>query len=540
MLWTLQLYIFREMGKTFLLTAVGLMVILGLGGGILNMIELDQVTAWQMIKLMGLILPVSLALTLPIAALFSAATAYGRLSADNEFVACRSGGVNILRLFTPAVLISLVSAATTFAFINFFIPGLIKNLDYLIRRDLEQLVVLGLNKPGGFSLGKDRFRCFAEDCSVQVDPDDPTNKWVQLKGVTFVETDGEEWKRSGSAEQVVLSFDRKLEAPAVTADMYGISFIDHQKHDSVELEDHQRLGPYTLPRHLRLKVKWLDLSELVYYRKHSGEWPKVQDQLARIRVLVCGLRFYDRVLDELANSSRIRCGDESVWFEIQADSYWQDPGDGRVHFQGNVVVEETSAKGVRAITGDRAVLIAEEGRTPAEAHAYIELFDNVTLSDPADPGTSIRKVRVKLDPFPIDSAIIDEVMATSGEELLSDPELFPPSSTAARKLNDVVEERDKFLRKIDGVLHSRFAFSASVLVLVTLAAALGIIFRGAHLLTAFGIAFVPTVFVIVTIIAGRQMAEKPGTGTLGLVILWAGIMGVAVLDWWVLFRVLRR
>ena len=41
MLWTLQKYIFREMGKSFLLTAVGLIVVLGLGGGVMNMIELE-------------------------------------------------------------------------------------------------------------------------------------------------------------------------------------------------------------------------------------------------------------------------------------------------------------------------------------------------------------------------------------------------------------------------------------------------------------------------------------------------------------------
>ena len=108
--WTLQRYIFREMGKTFLLTVVALTAVLGLGGGVLNMIKLGEATPGQLLRLMGLVVPIAVALTLPIAALFSAAATYGRLSADNEFVACRSSGINMHTLFLPTVVLSVVSA----------------------------------------------------------------------------------------------------------------------------------------------------------------------------------------------------------------------------------------------------------------------------------------------------------------------------------------------------------------------------------------------------------------------------------------------
>ena len=63
------------------------------------------------------------ALTLPIAVLFSATVTYGRLSADNEFVACRSSGINMHVLFLPTVVLSFVSACVTFVLINFVMPG---------------------------------------------------------------------------------------------------------------------------------------------------------------------------------------------------------------------------------------------------------------------------------------------------------------------------------------------------------------------------------------------------------------------------------
>ncbi|MCH9002351.1 MAG: LptF/LptG family permease, partial [Planctomycetes bacterium] len=77
--WTLQRYIFREMGRTFLLTAITLTCVLGLGGGVMNMIKLGDVTTGQLFRLMCLVVPIAAALTLPIAALFSAGATYGRL-----------------------------------------------------------------------------------------------------------------------------------------------------------------------------------------------------------------------------------------------------------------------------------------------------------------------------------------------------------------------------------------------------------------------------------------------------------------------------
>ena len=76
--------------------------------------------------------------------------------------------------------------------------------------------------------------------------------------------------------------------------------------------------------------------------------------------------------------------------------------------------------------------------------------------------------------------------------------------------------------------------------LVILAAALGIIFRGSHVMTAFGISFIPTLFVIIAIVMGRQMTHNANTHLSGLLLMWAGIVVVAGLDVWMLTRVLRR
>ena len=74
--------------------------------------------------------------------------------------------------------------------------------------------------------------------------------------------------------------------------------------------------------------------------------------------------------------------------------------------------------------------------------------------------------------------------------------------------------------KITGIIHSRLAFSASSLVILILAGAPGIIFRGGQLLTAFAISFVPGLLVVVMNIMGRQMTENTGTHLVGIALIY--------------------
>ncbi|MCH7651648.1 MAG: hypothetical protein IIA63_10885 [Nitrospinae bacterium] len=69
---------------------------------------------------------------------------------------------------------------------------------------------------------------------------------------------------------------------------------------------------------------------------------------------------------------------------------------------------------------------------------------------------------------------------------------------------------------------------------------MGIILRDANVLTAFGISFVPSLLVVVTIIMGRQLAQNEGTATPGLLLIWFGIAAVGLVDAWTLTRILRR
>ena len=148
MIGTLQRYVTRELLKTFVLTAVGLTLTFSLSGGVLNMVQTEVLTTVQMVRMLGFILPVATTLTLPISALFACAIVYGRLAADNEFDACKSSGINIHRLLVPAMGLSLVVAAFTFTFTNYFIPKFIEQLEVLVRQDMQRILIQALGTQG--------------------------------------------------------------------------------------------------------------------------------------------------------------------------------------------------------------------------------------------------------------------------------------------------------------------------------------------------------------------------------------------------------
>jgi LPS export ABC transporter permease LptG/LPS export ABC transporter permease LptF len=75
------------------------------------------------VGLIGLLVPQALAVTIPMALLLALLVAFGRLSADREFVAMQACGISLRRLLWPVALISISAwAATSYVLID-LVPG---------------------------------------------------------------------------------------------------------------------------------------------------------------------------------------------------------------------------------------------------------------------------------------------------------------------------------------------------------------------------------------------------------------------------------
>lgn len=96
--------IFIELARVFLLALVGLTAIL-LMGGIFAEATQRGLTPNQIMAVIPLLIPNTLPYTLPTTTLFATCVVYGRLAHDNEILAIKSAGINLLHVVGPAMLL---------------------------------------------------------------------------------------------------------------------------------------------------------------------------------------------------------------------------------------------------------------------------------------------------------------------------------------------------------------------------------------------------------------------------------------------------
>lgn len=526
---TLQLYILRDLAKTFALSALALTGVIGLGGGVMNMIEIGDATPGQALTMIGVILPVAAALTLPVAALFAATSTYGRMSGDNEFVACRASGINIIVLFLPTLVVSVISGAATFVLFNFFIPGLLHNLDDLVGGDIAKNFEQRLARPRGLSLGRG-LRVRAD----HVTADGETNRIV-LTGVTFVEVGDDRWSRVGTAKRVVLDISRDDKGGTISGTLYDLSYYEAKSELAFLEAGVEVIPPNRFELALSANIKFLNLGELYDYRRRPEEWHEVVEKTDRLRLAVGRRIILDDVLEDWRADHELTFTDGGRTCTITAASGGQNLA-GDVELLDATVVITTPNGSRRTWRAERAMFDITRGNDDHDRQLQIELFD-ARLDG---TGENARKPRTSLDPLPIREELIELIAMLSQSELLSEARVSDSDPLIARRRGEVRDARGETLRRITGVIHERFAFTFSVFVLVVLGAALGIIFRGGHVVVAFMISFVPALVVIVGIVTGKQLAHNATTHSLGIAVIWSGIVLVAMIDAWTLTRVLRR
>lgn len=559
MLRTLQWYISRELAKSFTLTAIGLGLVFSLTGSVLNMIQAEALTTIQMLHLMSFILPLSLTLTLPVSALFACAMVYGRLASDNEFDACKASGVNIQRLLLPAFVLSVFTGAFTFVSGNYLLPHYVKRLEELVAKDPQKILTSALNMRGYIKV-KDSFIIHAGELPVV--ENGPDRARVRIGHAAFLEIENETLMKAGTTGEVVVDFwsDPRTGDPIAEAAMSDVRAFDFRQ-SMLVTSSGSRFDPIAVPMFSRQKAKWLNLSDLLYYRHHPAELFTIKKQLHKLREQFRDALLYEYVVKELNGGDRmlaLKDENERIRYEIRADQAAHDPLDFGPRLAG-VSVRDHRDGHVRDWRAESCSIKLGRGFGTAPLVVHIRLTKNVSFTDTQDPQRKrVNSTDTDLDPVPVPPDAIRLAAELSDLELLDiDAELVRQASEGKIpeepppyrfKLGNRIEgARDGLLKEIGsqalevaGLIHSRFAFSVSSLVMLVLAAALAIIFRGGQLLTAFVISFIPGLLVVVMNIAGRQLAEKPDTHLAGIGVIWAAIVLVAVADAVVLTRFLRR
>ena len=126
----------------------------------------------------------------------------------------------------------------------------------------------------------------------------------------------------------------------------------------------------------------------------------------------------------------------------------------------------------------------------------------------------------------LDSAEV--LLGTSGTEKLAEL-LYKVRAKIELTRNEITAET-----------HSRLVFGVGCITLILISIALGILFRGGHLLSAFGTSSIPAGILIVCIMAGKDLTKNPSTPPItGVVVMWGGLVVLSIVGIFIYRRLLR-
>jgi len=530
----LQRYIFRELVRAFLLTAVALTCMLGFGGGLVDMLKSQGITAGEMVKLLVYLTPVVLTYSLPVAALFSTTITYGRFSAANEIDACRASGVNIHKLLVPAVVLSVIVSVFTFSLENFAIPKLTREIKLLVKRDIQSIAAYQLRRKGYIARMNYAMHCGkVGEAVLPVRAEDGTMQpgHIPLSQVAFVKHENGEPVLYGTAKTAMIQFDHLPEGLAVRVFLNQVRAFNKDRGQTVQVAFLPLDRPVIMPSFQRHRIKFLSLPQLLATASNPLLFADVKSLVNRLNSELRQALVYEVLIDQYRQDGLCRLKDDKHDYVIDADRFLHDYRDGRIMLE-NARITRSSSDGSRTFLAREATI-----RVSNRGNEITIALKNITVNGFAD----FEREDVTFSPVAVPSSASARADsdAYSLDRLLDRKVEFDFNDEFAKVRGGAIDLRKRVINRCIAELHTRLAYSSSALVLLVLGAALGIMFHGGHFVSAFGLSFIPMMVVVVLIITGKQIA---GVGELGIgtTLIWSGCALVAFADVVILRTFLRR
>lgn len=539
-----------ELWRLLLLTAAILVTVIAFAAAVKPLAE-GRLGPVDTLRFMGLAVLPMLAYAAPFAAGFAATLAYHRLAQDNEVLAAHAGGIGHRTLLAPALASGVALAAGLLALNESIIPRFLQSMERLITQDMTKMMIASFERGEALRLGD--LMIYA-DGVTRLDPASDESvmrlgatEWLLLDGVVFAELTG----RGGIAsEAVVQSASLCLiprEGPEGQRETVARVFAGRgagKRPDDQMFTTFEQLAlePIVAPNAFEDDPKFLTGAELSGLLTRPDRMGFVR---SRARDLALHLAIRDTAAEiELALSELRRAGLDRANGEAlvvrAAGMAWDGPRamwrfapsepDGRVLVERWRVGADGATTGLSELRAAEAFLDAAfvPGPDQKDLRLALRLFD--VESHDAETGPSglrssitIDNISPARDPLPVYLAMGANELLREARPRVAGPEadqfLMGPTHELAKRI-------DRLAREVLSKRHERWAMAAAGLVMVVTGAVVAMRLREALPLHVYLWSFFPALAALISISAGQQLVHEHGS--VGLIVLWGGVAGLAL------------
>jgi lipopolysaccharide export LptBFGC system permease protein LptF len=542
--------------KVFLWSSLALTIMLSIGI-ILRPVQEYGVGPGQVVHVMGYVLPITLTFVLPIAALFSASLVYGRFSSDNELDACRASGISLWTLVYPGLALAIIVATANLILSFHVMPTFVRRAARSFKADAKQILFRNIQRRGYYKLPPEgKYLIYADVADSRNDT---------LSGVVVVKVEGAAIAR------------------IITAEDAKVVFNPHQRFNEVQITAHNtfEMGP-----EYEGALEWLVLTtefgsvlgDDIKFKK-LNEMKRIRDgdlmlfgPIAKLAHRVYGQLRAELLARDVKDTMSRFAGPTGQPQEVPEDT-------SRFYklYSGRKFVEFAAAEcrvtGEKEVELSRGVVVVESNvavrdnvihrerlRTLWCKRALLRIDDEefsqtltMELSNPTWQETGRKKesawgwVRIRglILPESVEAATSGfrrptGLDATKLALPVADFEKKP--SAGLRTLQRYLEQSIQMtLAEIEAETHSRLVFGVGCVSMIMIGIGLGILLKGGHLLTAFGVSCIPAALLIVCIMMGKNITKNPGSQAgSGIVLMWMGLVLLSVFAMVVYRRLLRH
>lgn len=548
---TLFWYLFKDLVRIFLLSAIVIAGIMSFGG-LLRPLTQKGLDAIQVAQMWLYLMPAMMTYSLPVAAVFATSMVYGRLAADNELTACRAAGIGYRSICAPAISLGLVSALCSLMFLGYIVPFFSYQVERVIYANVAKVIASEIQRTHAYSPGGGKPGIFAQQAYIPPESGkdgeqivvlrqptimsyrkDPLRPKLEIPSVFSLANEATLYIRQGESNEVEIS------GVLLKATSFARTLGGRPEFGIERLE----FGPISYPSPLRQNVKFMDVTRL----KDLAAAPEKSNRVKRSMKGYIEQEQRDIIHRKMAEALVLT---PEQGYIIDSGEQYQilAPGASMAPVGRDVVVTPAPGKRIQ-------VLLKRTGGRPVRSFDAGELRVNVEMDNEYQMVIYTLKM--------VDARI------RTGDEIVETPESQPqvcttamppelqaiqkrtaaeylsPKSPLGGEKRDLLRAKIVSLNEVMAEMHSRASFAVSCLVLVIVGSVLGMQFRSGDFLSAFAVSFIPALLTITLVVSGMQTAGQVSEKTLSnpivtaITLIWLGNVLAAILAGILFWRIRR-